>query len=85
MKAWILILVLLVAVTLAHGQGSKTPINNGVLQSDLNAAGFKINNANMVDYAGLNMTWNTVTGRFDAAGDTSSGTVTSITATTRSL
>jgi len=61
-----------IAITLfaatANGQGSKTPINNGILQSDLDAAGYKILSANLSDYAGANMTWNAVTNKFDATG-----------------
>ena len=74
-------LSLLCAVAV-YGQGSQTPIYNGLLQSDLNAAGFKITGANLVDYAGTNMTWNVATGKFDATGGGGSGTVTSLTATT---
>ena len=68
MKAWLIILALLVATALVNGQNNETPINSGILQSDLNAAGFKILSANLADYAGTNMTWNVVTGKFDATG-----------------
>ena len=72
----------LLCAVAVYGQGSETPIYNGLLQSDLNAAGFKIAGANLVDYAGTNMTWNVATGKFDATGGGGGGTVTSLTATT---
>jgi Repeat of unknown function (DUF5907) len=68
MKTRIVILVLTVLVALVEGQTGKTPIKNGILQSDLDAAGYKITNANLVDYAGVNITWNTTTKKFDATG-----------------
>jgi hypothetical protein len=46
----------------------KQPINNGILQSDLNAAGFRVFSMNMGDYAGVNMSWNSITGKFDSYG-----------------
>jgi len=58
--------ILLLLTTAAFGQ--QFPIKNGVLQSDLNAAHFKILSANLSDYAGSNMSWNAVTNKFDATG-----------------
>jgi hypothetical protein len=63
MRAWIIIFILMLLSIVLPAQ---TPIYNGVLQSDLNAAGFKILSANLSDYAGANMSWNVVTGKFDA-------------------
>jgi len=45
----------------------KTPINNGLAQSDFDFASFKARNANLSDYAGANMSWNTTNKQFDAA------------------
>lgn len=63
-----IILVLLAVVALANAQTSKTPINNGILQSNLDAASFKILSANLVDYAGTGMSWNVSTNKFDVTG-----------------
>jgi hypothetical protein len=57
-----------------YAQSSKTPIYNGILQSDLNAAGYKILSANLSDYAGSGMSWNAVTGKFDTTGGGGGGT-----------
>lgn len=73
-------IVILIAM-LADGQTSKTPINNGILQSDLDAAGYKILSSNMVDYAGTGLTWNVTTNKFDVTAGAGTGTVTSLTAT----
>src|SRR5262252_3887653 len=53
----------------------KTPINNGLAQTDLDFANFKPNRANLADYAGANMTWNTSTKKLDA-GAVGGGSVT---------
>lgn len=45
----------------------KTPISNGISQSDLDLATFKVVRANLSDYAGTNMVWNATTGKFDAS------------------
>lgn len=72
MKTWITI-ILIVTVTLAHGQTKKTPINHGILQSDLDAAGHKITLADLADYAGAGLSWNVSTNKFDAPGSTGPG------------
>src|SRR6266566_5723618 len=59
---------------LANGQAiispspAKLPINNGVLQSDLDFALFKAVRANLSDYAGSGLTWNVTTNKFDLSG-----------------
>jgi hypothetical protein len=44
----------------------KTPINNGLAQSDLDLATFKLLRANLGDYAGIGLNWNPLTGKLDA-------------------
>src|SRR4030095_5556362 len=75
-----LIAVLLGTILAAsvNGQGSQTPIYNGVLQSNLNAAGFKILSANLSDYAGTGMSWNVSTNKFEATGGGGGGAVSSV-------
>lgn len=48
----------------------KTPIYNGLAQSDLDCANYKLLRTDLSDYAGAGLTWNTVTKKFDI---TSSG------------
>lgn len=48
----------------------KTPIRNGVLQSDLDANGHQVGSLNQSNYAGVGLTWNTTTSRFDVDSDT---------------
>ncbi len=62
---WILIAAFL--TTFLNAQTVKTPINNGILQSDPDAAGYKILSSNMADYAGA-LSWNVSTNKFDATG-----------------
>ena len=58
---------------LANGQAiispspAKLPINNGILQSDLDFALYKALRANLSDYAGSGLTWNVSTNKFDLA------------------
>jgi hypothetical protein len=64
---------------LANGQGNvtpnKQPINNGILQSDLDFARYKALSANLADYAGTGLSWNVATNKFDVTGGVSaSGT-----------
>jgi hypothetical protein len=51
----------------------KTPLNNAVLQGNVNAAGRKITALDMSDYAGLGLSWNTITGKFDSVGASVAG------------
>lgn len=44
----------------------KTPINNGLAQSDIDFNNRKPANADLSDYAGDNLTWNNSTKKFDA-------------------
>lgn len=44
----------------------RTPINNGLAQSDVDFADFKPLNANLIDYAGNGLNWNTDTNQFEA-------------------
>jgi hypothetical protein len=46
----------------------RTPVNNGLSQTDLDFANFKALRANLADYAGTGLTWNSTTGKFDASG-----------------
>lgn len=43
----------------------KTPINTGLAQTDVDFGNFKPLNANLTDYAGTNVTWNTGTKKLD--------------------
>jgi hypothetical protein len=61
------ILILCLLAASVSGQ-SKFPIKNGILQSDLQCAGFKLLSANLSDYAGTGLTWNVSTNKFDATG-----------------
>jgi len=54
----------------------KTPVNNGLCQTDLDFQNFKPNRANLADYAGANMTWNSSTKKFDASAGPGGGTIT---------
>lgn len=66
MRTKLIFLTAFVAFVTAFG--ADFPIYNGKLQTDLNANHYKITLANLADYAGANLTWNAVTGKFDAAG-----------------
>jgi hypothetical protein len=66
-----LMLALLAGTVMA--QTSKTPIKNGVLQSDLDAAGYKILSANLSGYAGSGLSWNVSTGKFDSSAGLPAG------------
>jgi hypothetical protein len=58
---------------LANGQAiispspSEQPINNGILQSDLDFALYKALRANLSDYTASGLTWNVSTNKFDLA------------------
>ena len=54
----------------------RTPINNGLAQSDIDFANYKPVLADLSDYAGDNLTWNATTKQFDAESSGASiGTV----------
>lgn len=44
------------------------PIKDGLAQSDLDLANFRPKNADLSDYAGVNLAWNSVTKKLDASG-----------------
>jgi hypothetical protein len=46
----------------------KVPLKDGIAQSDFDLANFKPKNANLSDYAGSNINWNSSTKKFDATG-----------------
>lgn len=46
----------------------KTPINDGIVQSDLDFNDFKATNADLSDYAGSGVSWNEASKQFDASG-----------------
>jgi hypothetical protein len=77
MKTITSLIILLCCVAALNAQGptpaNKFPIKNGLLQSDLTAAGYKILNANLSDYAGVGMSWNASTNKLDVVGGTGGG------------
>lgn len=70
-KLAILLLTLALGVT-AHGE-NPFPIKNGILQNALNANGKKINAADLSDYVGTGMEWNSTTKKFDLVIGAGSG------------
>src|SRR6266850_664761 len=52
---------------------AKTPLNDTLLQSDMDFAHFKAHNADLSEYAGANLDWNATTKQFDAESGGTTG------------